>query len=66
MGQTLSLIVSPALEARVASMVPHRSGKILQDLMALLVLEEQRVQAMQATKLLEQDVYNAFRRRAYG
>ena len=49
-GQTLSLIVTPALEARVESFVPTRTGQICRDVVALLVLQEQRMQAMQAAK----------------
>ena len=64
-GQTLQLLVAPSFEARIKQMLPKPTGNLCSDTVAMLVLQEQRVQNLQAAKLLEQDVRCAFRKRAY-
>eukprot|EP00966_Prymnesium_polylepis_P205500 4762283-Prymnesium_polylepis.1 len=64
-GQTIVLLVTPALKTRIRDTLPKVSGDLCLDTVALLVVQEQRMQGMQAAKLLEQDVANVFRRRAF-
>ena len=64
-GQTLQLLVAPSFEARIKQTLPKPTGDLCADTVAMLVLQEQRVQNLQAAKLLEQDVRCAFRRCAY-
>jgi hypothetical protein len=64
-GQTIKLLVTPAFQARLHKMLHTVTNNLVRDTLALLVVQEQTSQAMQASKLLEQDVRTVFRKQAY-